>query len=353
MEFGELSREEFRELSKRSKCGSFLQSEEMRRRYEKKGLEYYLLGVRRNGEVLAGMLVVTTRSVKGKKIFKAAGGPLLDYEAERAPEILKLLTREAKAFLRGKGGLVLQVNPNIVSEPRDRKNNIVPGVDHLAVKKYLQGLGWKYLGEYEQVKWEYVMETAGEDLEELFMGLRSDHRQRIRRARRDGVKIRELGLDELPVLKKIAAEAGDRHGFHDPSVDYYKEMAEAFGEKVKFMVAEAPVEGEMTPVTAAMFVMDKPREIVYLFSGSVREHQKLGGAHLLQWEMISRAVNEGYARYNFYGVRPVEGDGVYKFKQGFKAGRVEELLGTFMLPLCLLGWIYTLRIRPQEMGAVE
>ena len=107
----------------------------------------------------------------------------------------------------------------------------------------------------------------------------------------------------------------------------------------------------MIPLAAAMFVNDG-REMVYLYSGSARKYQKYGGAHLIQWEMIQEALATGCERYNFYGVRPVAGDGVYKFKQGFR-GYVEELLGTFALPVGALGKVYVGRIPEKEMRGVR
>ena len=207
--------------------------------------------------------------------------------------------------------------------------------------------------------------TAPVTPEVVFRHFRTDHRQRIRRAEREGLRVRQLAADELDVLKEIAAEAGERHGFHDPDLKYYQEMAQAFGDKVEFWVVESPQEEEVpqeeapqeeealkwTPVCAAMFVLTN-HEIVYLYSGSKRAYQKLGGAHLLQWQMVQRAITGDYQRYNFYGVRPEEGNGVFAFKQGFK-GYVVEQLGTLILPLTPLGAVFAWRQKPHEFGSIH
>ena len=74
--------------------------------------------------------------------------------------------------------------------------------------------------------------------------------------------------------------------------------------------------------------------------------------YAIQWWAITRALEEGRERYNMYGVRPVEGTGVYRFKQGFR-GRVEELLGTFALPVGLLGRLYLARLKEREFGEIQ
>lgn len=344
-------------------CNNFLQSWEMYQRYQDLGRESYFLGlVDDGGEVQAAGLLVARPWHFGKKVFRVAGGWLMDYEHKNYSEILQNITQLAREFCREKQGIALEIAPNLLAQPRDAHNNIVQETEklksHLEVKNELIRLGYKYLGEYEQVKWTFVLDLDGQEPEELFKAFRTDHRQRIHRAEREGVCLRELKLEELGILKEIAAEAGERHGFRDPEMDYYKSMKKAFGDKVKFVVAELPAEkldseqqGEYVPLAAAMFVNDG-REMIYLYSGSVRKLQKYGGAHYIQWQMIQEALKTGCEKYNFYGVYPVEGNGVYNFKLGFR-GRVEELLGTFMLPIGVLGKIYVAKFKPREYGEVH
>ena len=367
MIFGELTEKEWRGLD--FKCRSFLQSNAMWRRYQGEGREAYLVGVREGQKVLGAGLVTVRPWRLGRKIWRVAGGWLLDYDGERRQEILRALTEGVRKLAREKGAIAVMISPNVEAQPRDAECRVVAGKDHLAVKGELERLGYKYLGEYEQAKWQYVLELKGQTAEGLFNEFRSGHRWQIRRAEKDGVRVRELGKGELKILKAIAAEAGERHGFLDPELEYYRSMKKYFGEQVKFVVAEMPAaklraerekaegpevtveDGEMVPLAAAMFVNDG-REMVYLYSGSARKYQKYGGAHLIQWKMIQEALATGCERYNFYGVRPVAGDGVYKFKQGFR-GHVEELLGTFALPVGALGKVYVGRIPEKEMREVR
>lgn len=346
MDFVELSEQEFAKLDFR--CKSFLQSVEMYRRYQDLKKECYLVGVKRKGEIVAAGLMVGRAWKFGKRFYRMPAGPLLDYARQDSVEILKYFTEKVRNFCKQKGGMAVEISPNIVSQSRDRKNNVIPGEDNRELKRELEHLGYKYLGEYEQVKWKYVLELDGREKDELFADFRTDHRQRIRRAMRDGVKLRELGDDELEILKQIVAESGERHGFQEPDLEYFQSMKRVFGDKIKFMVAEVEIDDKTVPLVAAMFVNDG-RELVYLYSGSVRQYQKYGGAHLLQWQMIQEAMDTGCERYNFYGVKPVEGNGVYNFKQGFR-GHVEELLGTFVLPIGFWGKLYVSRLKPREFG---
>ena len=61
--------------------------------------------------------------------------------------------------------------------------------------------------------------------------------------------------------------------------------------------------------------------------------------------MIKYARDNGYKKYNFYGISENFSDekdpeyGVYKFKKGFN-GYVEELIGEYHLPLSLLYYLH-------------
>lgn len=377
LEFRELTPDEFAKT--RFKSASFLQSVEMFRRYQALGREAYLIGVveqgmdaegakkaqkrSEKGKIVAAGLVLMRNWHFGKKIMTVPGGWLIDYDRSDWREILKFLTSEMRKFAREYGAMMVRISPNITSEPRDNENQVALGKNYLDVKRELMNLGYKYLGESEQVKWEYVLELPGKTPEDYIMEIRTTHRQLIRKAERDGVRVRELRGDELGVLKKIAAESGERHGFRDPEVEYYQSMKDAFGEKVKFLVAEIPedkvrkedrvgvrAQNGFVPLAASMFV-DDGREVVYLYSGSVRKLQRYNGVYAIQWRMITEAMKNGRERYNFYGVLPVAGNGVYRFKQGFR-GHVEELLGTFVLPVGLLGALYVKRLKTQEYGEI-
>ena len=150
------------------------------------------------------------------------------------------------------------------------------------------------------------------------MEFRTTHRQLIHKAEREGVRVRELGEDELGILKRITAESGERHGFQEPEVEYYRSMKKAFGEKVKFVVAEIPasaVRGEdirevskddsgvlevregYIPLAASMFLF-VGGVFFFLYCGTFGKLLCFIGAYAFKWWAITRAFAEGRGRYN-------------------------------------------------------
>lgn len=99
-------------------------------------------------------------------------------------------------------------------------------------------------------------------------------------------------------------------------------------------------DGEVVPVAVGLFMWHE-RELVYFSSGSDDRYAKFYAPTALQHEMMSRCLERGVTRYNFYGISGVfddpedDGRGVLEFKQGFN-GYVEELPGEFTLPVSKL-----------------
>lgn len=355
MEFAEISPEELR-------GGNFLQSEEMYRRYLAMGREVYLVGIREGAKVTAFGLMMARQTRLGK-VFRAAGGWVMDYNDSDYAERLKLLTLEVKKFVQDRGGVAVMISPEIVVQAWGLNTKITQVSEHLEVRGMLKKVGYKYIGEYEQPKWIYALDLAGKTETEIWDGMRQSHRRMLRKAEKEQVRVRELGEAEYPKMMEIMQETGERQGFQEPDLEYFQTMKESFGKKVRFMVAERPVLGDLGDentkkdgkkyemLAVGMFVRDE-KEVIYLYGGSRREAQKYGGSYALQWKMIREAIKQRCEKYNFYGTQPKEGNGVYLFKQGFR-GQMEELLGTFILPIGIKGRIYAARIKPQEFRAIH
>ena len=117
----------------------------MYQRYLGERREVYLVGVEDDarGIVAVGLMVARPWRMK-KKIFRVAGGWLMDYDADGWQEVLAVLTRGAREFCRQRGGMVLEISPNIVSQARDSENRVEEGAEHVGVKRELVRLGYKY-----------------------------------------------------------------------------------------------------------------------------------------------------------------------------------------------------------------
>ena len=346
----ELTPDEFKAFCDLAESKNYMQSIEMYQRYLDEGREQYLLGlVDDNGVITVAGLAHIIYSRFGKKVFSFSRGPITG--TDNIKDLLKFLS-ECKKFFKTKHGMALQVTLNLMAS--EVPDNFV---------KEMQKLGYKRLGEYEQVKWVYVLdfsqvenlpvvkprakrtdlikpEIDPEAEQILFRHLRTSHRRYIRYAEeRYGIKVRELKVSEYKVLQDLLEESGKAHGFAPRNQKFFEQLAKYFGDNIVAIVAELP---DKTPVAAAFFIL-LGNEVIYLSGGFDREYKKMGAPHLVQWTMIKYAYANGYKQYNFWGTKPNLNDGVFQFKEGFH-GEMREFVDAFITGLSPLGAVYTKKI---------
>lgn len=350
MEFVTLSPEEFRAFAEKHPNKSFYQTPEIAALREKSGWTTQYYGVKKDGKIIAGTLVVSNVTFMGAKTFYVPGGPLLDFEdAKLTNFFMKHLLNAAQE----QKGLVLRIDPYYERVQRDRDGlKVEHGFDHKKAVKNLENLGFKALKEAIQPKYLFVLDINGRTSDQLLMDFKRNTRNHVRKAEKMGVKVRELKRDELNIFKKITEATSERRHFQDKPLSYYEEMYDLFHDRgeVKFMVAEAEIEGKTTPLSAAMF-MTYGDEVIYLFSGSDEQYMRdYNAQYAIQWHMIKFAAENGYKTYNFYGIQGLPDEkakdyGIYEFKKGFttdETGRVVEFLGTYEKSLSILYPLYRL-----------
>lgn len=396
MNFVSLTEDEFTSFVDKQPTKNFFQTIMMKKRLDGEGVKTYLVGVKENDEVIAASLIAeTNHSFMGKKTYEAYKGFILDYNNE---ELLSFMTQEVKKFLKEKNALRLIIDPYIPNVSRDAEANIVPGIDNRHVVDCLKKLGYIENPDGAQVKWCYCLDINGKTSEELLQEMRNSTRNYINRTiTKYKLNIKTLKKEELSEFKKITSDTCDRRSFTDKSLKYYEDMYDAFKDQVTFKVCELNCDtyinvleeenstftkkleelsdsssnqnkkkvmresiesnlkkiedtkkikeekGNIVPLSAAMFILYGD-EIIYLFSGSYEEYMSFCGQYRLQWEIIKYAADNGYKRYNFYGIQDVfnpkgKDRGVYEFKKGF-GGYVEELLGSFILPISSKNSLY-------------
>lgn len=248
--------------------------------------------------------------------------------------------------------------------------------------------------------WMFVKNIKDRTEKELLKEFDSRARRMINKTIKLGIIVRELKKDEISTFKAIMNHTSKRRGFEDHSVYYYKGLFETFGEdnRLKILIAQIDLNDydhrlkkEKDMLITEMDRIDQKlsesisneklikkknllkeqinsleikqkdcselrnrnksntlilggatfllvgKEIIYLFGGAYEDYMNFNAQYALQWYMMCYGMQNGFERYNFYGISGVfdkndEGYGVYEFKRGFH-GVVEELIGDFYLYL--------------------
>ena len=272
------------------------------------------------GRPRAAALVLTRRPGPfPARVMYVPKGPVLDYDDS---PLLAQVLEKLEGLARQEGAIFVKVDPDVQEDTPQGE----------AVVGLLRRRGWQPSGEQVQFRSTLLLDLTP-DLEEILGRMKSKWRYNIRLAGRKGVRVREGGVEDLPLLYRMYRETSLRNRFVIRPEAYYRDTWTTFIQAgiAKPLIAE--VEGE--PV--AMVVLYRfGRRAWYMYGASRSRHRERMPNHLLQWEAIRWAKAQGCEVYDLWGAPEVldESDpmwGVYRFKQGFGATLV-RYIGAYDYP---------------------
>lgn len=157
--------------------------------------------------------------------------------------------------------------------------------------------------------------------EALLAQMKSKTRYNIRLAEKRGVHIRESrDPKDFPLFAELILATTERKGIRAHPASYYRIMLESLPGVCRLFFAE--YEGKILAANLVTFCGDTA---TYLHGGTRDEARQVMAPFLLQWEQMRTAKREGFARYDFGGVKvarraDARWDGITRFKQGFAPG---------------------------------
>ncbi len=394
----ELTKEEFNEYASKHPLNMFFQSSYWGELKSITGWKHFMVGIKNDGKIEAATLILGKKiPIFNRYIYYAPRGFLIDYNNTEllkkfTLEVKKYLKKKKGIFIKINPYLIYQerdINGDIVENGIDNKN----------VVEELKKLGFIHTGftinygKDLEPRWISVLDLEGKTEEGLLKDMRSTTRWGINNSYKHGLKLVEIDKSRINEFKKLMEHTGERRGFIDRSEAYYEKMYDAFSkdDKIKIMLVELDideylynlnnqkqqnllkqVEAKNKPdsakakrvlkelqsqfeslekrisnleklqkekgnkiVVAGGLFMTFGTQVLSLFGASYREYMKFNGQFFLNFKMIKYALNNGYKKYNFYGItgefnEDSEMFGLFDFKRGFNA-HVEELIGEFTL----------------------
>ena len=396
MEFFELTEPEYENYWKNHSLKTFLSSIEIGKLRQKKSWQVNYVGIKENNKLYGAAMLLSKKKKLNRYEFYCPRGFLIDYNNKQH---LEIFTKELMKYIKQKKGYILRIDPYIINKERDINGNIKEnGINNANIIKSLIKIGFKKvpLNKNEQVSWMFSLDLEGKTEEDILKEMKPNTRNIIRKAEKNGIKIKELSFEELAKFNNIIQETGKRRHFTTREKDYYEDMYKLFAPKneIKYYITELnlkdyverlnqeknekqlklntnkkntkkeelqkdlinienkineaenirkTVNSDIITLSGSMFMLIKP-EIIYLSSGNYEEYLKFNSQYLLQWELIKYGIKHGFKKHNFYGIpeninEHPENYGIYEFKKGFN-GYVEELIGEYELPLSFYYYIF-------------
>jgi len=276
-----------------------------------------------DGEKLRGVALGIIVSARRGHFLFCPHGPLVKNGEQ---EMVLALLEELKNYAIKNSLVFLRVSPLMISN----------GENNTFYKKF--GMRPAPIHVHAETMWILDIKPAEE---ELIKGMRKTTRNLVRRAERDGVKIRisreKSGLD---TFEKLYTETADRENFVGFPRNFLDAEFEAFVADNNVFFAFAEYQGD---VISGALITTYGDTGFYHQGASTRKWPKIPGAYLLQWEIIRELKRQGRKRYNFWGIASTEDKnhpwaGLSLFKQGF-GGYREDYVHAQDLPLKPTYWI--------------
>ena len=243
MKFEVLTEKEFKNFASKHDQESFYQTLNWAELKTNTGWTNFLVGVKKDNKVIAASLILSKKTPIGKNMFYAPRGFLIDYNDYK---LLEFFTREIKKFAKKNKAIFVKIDPYISYQDRDIEGNIIKGGNNnFKAYKNLIKLKYKHKGfnlmqEELQPRWIFVTETKNKTLEEIFSKMDAKTRQILRKNERNKIRVREISYDELDKFKSIMEHTGERRGFIDRPLSYYKSMYKSMSKDnlIKVCLAE-------------------------------------------------------------------------------------------------------------------
>lgn len=391
MNFGKISENEYNNFWNSYEYKCFLSSIKIGYLRKNNNWEVSYVGLKENNKIIACAMLLFKKTHFNKYEYYAIRGPLIDYSNF---ELLKIFFNELKAFIKKNNGYILRIDPNIIDYQRDIDGNIIEGgIDNSNTILYLKKIGFKNNHNAEQNSLLFTLNLKNKSENDILNEMKPNTKNTINKVLKSNIKIRELNYSELNIFYEILKKTGERKHFKIKGLDYYQNMYKLFSKdnQIKFLITELDLkennnilktelekkqnelsklnnakynDGKRNNLTneieslkkrikhnneiiendkkstiimsASMFILTKP-EVVYLSSGNDEKYLSFNSQFLIQWEMIKYAINNGFDKYNFYGIityndKNNKDYGIYEFKRGFN-GNVEKLIGEYVLPI--------------------
>lgn len=206
--------------------------------------------------------------------------------------------------------------------------------------EYMKSLGFTVQNDDQtiQVCANYIIRDLDKKTsDDIMKNFDTSYRNQVRRAPKVGVYCKVCGAEALDDFFSLYSETGARDGFAIRNKEYLSRFLSAFAaDECRLFMCYVQEDGKEIPLSGAITTCYGTRAF-FAYAASATHHRNFYPNHLMQWEMINWAREQGCTIYDFGGI-PYYYDksnpayGVYHFKKGF-GGEVVVYAGEFFYTL--------------------
>lgn len=366
MKFTNLTAKEFGDYTDSMPYSHFTQMVENYELKVAEGKETHLVGIKNNNnEVIAACMLTAVPVLKIFKYFYSNRGPVIDFDNK---ELVHFFFNELSQYVKNHHGLYLHVDPYLPYQYLNHDGELIANAGNDWFFDKMAQLGFKHTGFHKgfddvlQIRYHSVLDLKDKTANDVLKGMDSLRKRNTKKVKKNGVKVKFLTEEELPIFRSFMEDTSETKDFADRAdsfyynrLKYYKGRAlvplayidfneylvelnneretltkdinkalkdiekhpdnkkaynkrdnlqqqlDANQQKIDEAKQLQQEHGNELPISAGFFIIN-PFEVVYYAGGTANEFRHFAGSYAVQWEMINYALNHGINRYNFYGV---------------------------------------------------
>lgn len=302
------------EYAAKGKFFGLLQSWKWGEFKEQMGWKVYRIAIEEKG-IITGIAQLLIKSFPGNlaSIAYLPRGPMLNWEDETA---VGSVFDEIHKIARENRAVFLKIEPPLISTVEN----------HDQIRKYL----FTYSPITNQPKNTIIIDIKSDE-NTILAEMRKKTRQYIRRAEREGIKVRIGTKADMLIITSLMKSTGKRQAFSVRSKEFYQKQYEILTRNGEYVLLIAEKDGQ---VLAFRTISAFGQHAAEFHAGSIDETDALHPNYLLVWEGIQWAKKRGCSTYDMWGIPDDlevgngENDppnykndrglwGVFQFKRGF------------------------------------
>ena len=186
-----------------------------------------------SNNLVGATLLLTTEFKRNKKYAYAPRGFLIDYDDKNA---VRDVTNIFRNYLTTQDYVFLKIDPPVVNNKRDHDGNIIPSNYNGKIINILKELDYNYFGDNKffgtvKPRWNAILKITGSS-KTIFNNFDRNTKNKIRKAISRGVEVIKGTPFDMEIFYAFVAKK------HKRKLDYYKNYAEAFGNKFEIYFAK-------------------------------------------------------------------------------------------------------------------
>lgn len=243
MEFVELQEKEFARFALHHELNNLWQTTEMAHMREQRGFHTYYVGVKEQGEIIAGSMLSAVPVFLGYQLVQLLRGPLIDF---RNKELYTFFHEHLVEFLKKQKCLYFHIDPYLPYKEHDLDGNVVEeGFDNSDVVKMLKSLGYRHEGFTRGIdlsrepRWIYTIDLKDKTPEEVLKQMERKTLRSVKKALKYNVQVKELSREEISIYENVIQQTGERRGFQGRDEEYHKRLYDFYHPNgyIKFLCA--------------------------------------------------------------------------------------------------------------------